>query len=872
MTIPLRIYRALIRAHALQRPFRTLLSIAGVALGVLASVAIGTANIQVLRSFEQAVTTVAGPATVEIAGHDLGVDESAISVVRAVEGVVSAAPVIEESVVIAQGEARGQMLQILGLDLLAESGARGFRLAQADADAALEALLAPDTLYLGRQVAADWNLNVGSIVEVTVGGRVVPLRVAGLIHHETAGTSLWDRLAVMDIAAAQLLFQSVGRLDRIELVTTPNRPLDTIIDALREVLPPHFIVQRPAQRTKQVENMVWAFQLNLSVMSWVGLLVGVFLIYNTIAFVVAQRRREIGIYRALGMTERRVAGLFLMEAGLLGLLGGLVGGLGGVWLSRGLVSLVSRTVSDLYAPVTSSGAMLSMDTVTFMAVAKGVLLGTVVSMVGALGPSAEAGRTVTVRALAPGDYEATNHLRAGLWGWVSLGLLALAGICSLMGPVGNLPLFGYFATVCLLGALSCLAPICIKALGWRPLRRESKTMVVGGSLRLIAADQASRHPGRNAVTVSALMVGLAIMIGVVVMVRSFRDTVEYWVDETVMADLIVAPQSWLQGKQSGQASRALPGTWDLTLSAIDGIAAVDTYREAYVGVEGQSVALVSRDLRLHAQRSRYLMVHGDSSAALRRAAETGGALLSEVLATRLQLHEGDRFTITTPAGPVAVPVEGIFYDYATDGGKMVMDRAWYRRQWHDDRVTVYSVYLAPGVDAEHVRRSIVTRVAGMDGMTLPPLVIRNHELRQEILDIFDRSFVLTYVLEAIAVLVAVLGIVNTLVTAVLERRREFAALRTIGASTSQVERLVLWEAAYLGLIGAVLGVAGGLLLALLLIHVINKQSFGWTIQMTVPGGVILQAVGLALTAALVAGYWPARWAARQPVVEGLREE
>ncbi|MBI3806876.1 MAG: ABC transporter permease, partial [Nitrospirae bacterium] len=783
MTIPFRLHRALIRAHAFQRPFRTLLSIAGVALGVLASVAIGTANIQVMRSFEQAVTTIAGPATLEIAGHDLGVDESTITAIRAVEGVVSAAPVIEESVVLAQGELRGQTLEVLGLDLLAEAGARGFQISQADSDVALEALLAPDALYLGRQVAADWNLGVGSVIEVTTGGRVAQLRVAGLIHHETAGTSLWDRLAVMDIAAAQLLFRSIGRLDRIELVTTPNRPLDDIITSLRAVLPPHLIVQRPAQRTKQVENMVWAFQLNLSVMSWVGLLVGVFLIYNTIAFVVAQRRREIGIYRALGMTERRVAGLFLVEAGLLGLLGGLLGGLGGVWLSRGLVSLVSRTVSDLYAPVTSGGLILSMDMLTLTAVAKGILLGTVVSMVGALGPSVEAGRTVTVRALAPGGYESTQQLRAGLWGWISLVLLVLAGLCSLMGPVGDLPLFGYFATVCLLGALSCLAPICIKALGWRHLRRESKTMMLGGSFRLIAADQAARHPGRNAVTVSALMVGLSIMIGVVVMVRSFRDTVEFWVDETVMADLIVAPQSWLQGKQAGQASRALPGAWRSTLSAIDGIAAVDTYRDVYVDVAGQPVALVSRDLRLHAQRSRYLMVHGDSSAALRRSAKNGGALLSEVLANRLGVREGDKVLITTPTGPAAVPVEGIFYDYATDGGKMVMDRAWYQQQWHDDRVTVFSVYLVAGADTEQVRQSIVTHVAGLDGMTLPPMVIRNHELRQEILEIFDRSFVLTYVLEAIAVLVAVLGIVNTLVTAVLERRREFATLRAIGAST-----------------------------------------------------------------------------------------
>ena len=872
MTKRFPLHLALIRAHALQRPFRALLSIAGVALGVLASVGIGTANIQVLRSFERAVTTVAGSATVEIVGNDLGVDESVIAAIRAVEGVLGAAPVIEDSVVIAEGQFRGQTLQILGLDLLAEVGTRGFRISQGDTNGALEALLAPDTLYLGRQVATDLNVGVGNVVEVTAGGRLSKLRIVGLIHTEAEGSTLWDRLAVMDIAAAQLLFQSLGRLDRIDVVTGHGRSVEDIVRSLRAVLPPHLVAQRPAQRTKQLENMVWAFQLNLSIMSWVGLLVGVFLIYNTIAFAVAQRRREIGIYRALGMTERRVAGQFLMEAGLLGLLGGLVGGLGGIWLARSLVSLVSRTISDLYAPVTSSGLVLSMDMVTLAAVAKGVLLGTVVSMVGALAPSVEASRTVAARALAPGDYESTTQLRVGLFGWISLILMVLAGLCSLMGPVGDLPLFGYLATICILGALSCSAPLCIQALGRRRSRSDGKTLMLGGSLRHIAADQAARHPGRNAVTVSALMVGLSVMIGVAVMVRSFRDTVEVWVDETVMADLIVAPQSWLQGRQVGQSSRALPGIWRSTLSAIDGIAAVDALREMSVGVDGQPVALVSRDLRLHAQHSRYRMVRGDSTEALQRAAETGGILLSEVLATRLQLLEGSKVSITTPAGPVTVTVEGIFYDYATDGGKIVVDQTWYQREWRDDWVTVFSIYLASGADAERVRQSIVTRVAGLDGMTVPPLVIRNHELRREILEIFDRSFALTYVLEAIAILVAVLGIVNTLITAVLERRREFASLRAIGAGTSQVERLVLWEAAYLGLIGAVLGVAGGLLLALLLIRVINKQSFGWTIQMTVPGGLILQAVGLALTAALVAGFFPARWAARRPVVEGLREE
>jgi putative ABC transport system permease protein len=388
----------------------------------------------------------------------------------------------------------------------------------------------------------------------------------------------------------------------------------------------------------------------------------------------------------------------------------------------------------------------------------------------------------------------------------------------------------------------------------------------------MAADHAARHPGRNAVTVSALLVGLSIMIGVVIMVRSFRHTVEAWVDQTVMADLIIAPPAWLHGKQVGHASRTLPGSWLPVISAIEGVAAVDTYRDVQVEVNGQAVALVSRDLRLHAERGRYLMVDGDSATVLRRAAETGGVVVSEVLANRQGLRTGETVTISTPEGPHTVPVEGIFYDYATDGGKMVIERALYRRFWNDDRATVLALYLHPDTDHERVKRRIGQALGNREASMAPPLIISNGELRREILDIFDRTFVLTYVLEAIAVFVAVLGIVNTLVTAVLERRRELATLQAIGASRSQVERLVQWEAVYLGVIGAVLGVMSGVALAWVLIAVINKQSFGWTIRMTIPVEVLIQALLLAIGAAWIAGYFPARWAARQPVGEGLREE
>ena len=228
----------------------------------------------------------------------------------------------------------------------------------------------------------------------------------------------------------------------------------------------------------------------------------------------------------------------------------------------------------------------------------------------------------------------------------------------------------------------------------------------GGAMREIAVEHASRNPGRNGVTVSALMVGLAIMIGVLMMVRSFRHTVELWVNETVIADMVVAPSTWLRGAEIGGAERSLPPTWLTVLATIPGVAAVDSYRDVRVEVNGQRVAIVSRDLRLHAQRSRYLVRQGDSSEQLVRAADTRGLLVSEVLANRLGVEEGSTLEILTPSGPARFPIVAVFYDYSTDGGKLLMDRALYQSLWHDELVTVFPVYMSAGSSIDRVRERI----------------------------------------------------------------------------------------------------------------------------------------------------------------------
>lgn len=867
----LKILRLILTAHVTQRPLRTVLTLTGVALGVAASVAVRTANVDVLHSFEQTVLTVAGPTTLEISGGELGLDEQLITAVRHVPGVTAASPVILQTAVKAGDGATSRSIQVLGLDLLAEIDSRGFRVGRQPEERRWETMLDSNAVLLGQKQAAEWHVSVGETVDLLVGPGPVTCRVSGILEDAADRTSSWDRLAVMDIAAAQVMFDMVGRLDRIDLLTEEGQSVEGIAQAVRAIVPPHVTVERPASRTNQVEQMLRAFRLNLTVLSWVGLLVGMFLIYNTMAFAVAQRRREIGVYRAIGMTQTRVAVLFLAEAAVLGLVGGALGSATGFVLAQQLTALLSRTISDLYVPVASEGGY-GLGSGWFWTLSlEGLGVGCVVSMIGAIGPSLDAGRTAPARALAPGDYEAGRRLHVVGLSFIGLGLLAITGALSFAGPVDGVPVPGYLATLCLLAGLSCIAPICIT--GWpRSSRHTGLNPNVQGVMREIAIDHASRNPGRNGVTVSALMVGLAIMIGVLVMVRSFRHTVEVWVGETVMADVVVAPSLWLRGTEAGTVGRSLPSSWLAALASIPEVSAVDTYRDVRVLVHGQRVAIVSRDLRLHARMSRYLMRQGDSAEQLNRAADIGGVLVSEILAGKLGVQEGDRLDIVTPEGTRQFPIVAVFYDYATDGGKILMDRALYQSLWHDELVTVYPVYLATGVDLDRARTAMAARLHDVGGGRFPPLLISNAELRTEILEIFDRTFLMTYVLEAIAVVIAMLGIINTLVTSVLERRRELTTIRALGASEGQVTQLVLWEAAYLGFVGIALGLAGGGALSVLLVNVINKQSFGWTIHLIIPWGGLAQAILLAGGATVLAGVIPAQWAARQSVAEGLREE
>lgn len=857
----IRIPLLLVLDHVRHRPFRAFLTVVGVAIGVSAWLAIRLANGEVYRSFEQSVESVVGKASITLSAGAKGMDESIIELVQRYPGVQSAHPVLKIEARIQEGSSAGHTLVIWGVDLLdyAEEALSGDS-TYATSDNRWKQVFSSRTVFVGAGFAKDVGVSEGQTLTVTAQGLSHDLVVGGLLRSSDSHLEGTERQAIMDIAAAQWLFGWLGRLHSIAVVPEPGVTGAALIQALQAVVPPDIRISQSSRRTGQVESMLKAFQFNLTMLSGIALLVGVFLVYNTMAFSVALHRREIGILRSLGMERRAITGLFLLEASLLGLVGGALGCWLGVFLADELTRLIGQSVGELYG-VTS----LVVSHVPSWLLMEAMAIGAGVSLLGALRPSWDASTIAPVQALSASqseEEETGTYRMAGLIAVIAFGGSALL---SLMAPVDGIPIGGYAAAFCLLVGGTAVGPLLCGLVheGRRTWQRGR-----GGLLSSLAAEQVSRNPGRTSVTMAAIVVGLAIMVGVGIMIQSFRHTVEVWIDQTMLADIIVAPAAWLGEDEVGNDTPGLPLTLVQIVMSVTGVDVVDPYLETVGEVAGQTVSLVARDLRLHAGRSRYLFVNGDSTPILEAAISDEGVIVSETLAERLRLSIGSPVDLKTPSGMQAFPVKGIFYDYATDGGKVVMDDRLFHQYWGDRGATVLAVYLQPGQALPAVRRAIEQGLKN----DIPIVTISNGELRDEILDIFDRTFRVTYVLEVIALSVAVLGIINTLMTAITERRRELATLRALGMSRPQIQILILWESGYVAGLGAGLGILVGLALSVLLIKVINKQSFGWTIQFTLPLETLGMAVLVALLAALLGAWGPARWASSQSIADDLRYE
>ncbi|MBI1955979.1 MAG: ABC transporter permease [Acidobacteria bacterium] len=824
---------------------RTALSILAVGLGVGVILAIQLANRSAIGSFQSSIVEIAGRTNLSILAPN-GVDELLLPEMARVLGPeVKISPVIESTAVVPP---TGEVVRILGIDIIQDRPFRDTTLKNIHITPRdfLLLLTDPRSLVVGESFAQRHRLQPGSTITLLVNDHQDEYTVRGILASQGVGKVLAGNMVIMDIAAAQLAFGRLGKLDRIDLIVPPEQ-LASYESRLTRALPAGLRAERPEVRAEQTDKMLRAFRWNLTALSYISLVVGAFLIYNTIAISVVRRRAEIGTLRALGTTSRQVLWLFLTEAVLLGTLGA-VAGIGLGWSLAGLaLRLVSGTVNDLYLAAPPTPIHLGSG---LAAVALAV--GAITAFLSALHPALEATAVLPGEAMQHGAHEHRRRLALRRYAWSGLLALCLAAGAARLPAVGRLPLFGYLAALLIIVGFSFLMPLLLSV--FTTLLDQPVKALVGVEGHL-AARGLNASPGRIAILTMSLATAVAMMASVAIMVESFRQTVQVWALQTLRADLFLKPAA-----QMGSASEAtIPPEAVAIVRATAGVEAVDPFRSLNIAYHNNSVVLGAGEWDTLVKHGNLLFVDGRTPPEVMAGDTSRRAIVSEPFANHYHVRRGQTIALDTPSGPVSFAVAGVYYDYTYDRGMVVIDRRVYQQLFRDDTASTLAVYLQPGAKAEEVRADIGKQLGGRGYQFL---ITPNAALQRAVLRVFDRTFSITYALEVVAILVAALGIANALLAFVIERRRELGILRVLGATRNQLRKIILTEAALVGLLGNLTGWLMGLLLSLLLIFTINKQSFGWTIQFLYPAK-FLAISGLAIfLVTIVAGLYPARIAGR----------
>jgi putative ABC transport system permease protein len=836
------------------------LNVLSVALGVAVYLAIQIANHSAHRSFAAGIDLVAGKAHLEVRGD---VDETLWPLLAQQPGVKAVTGLVEGKITFPDWP--GEYLQVLGVDLFSGQAFRTFDVDQQGSSPPLEHWMQEGgQIALQPEFAARHQLKLGDHLRVLVNSEVKTATVAAFLEGRDEAGAMPSNFAVMDIGWAQELFERQGHLTSLQFLLEDPREAATIAAQLNHLLPSHLHAEPPRQRSYQIENMLAAFQLNLTALSMVSLLVGVFLVYNTISASVARRRVEIGILRSIGASRWEVRALFLGEACVFGVLGVAVGMVGGVLLARVLTGAVAKTVSSLYVLLSIDRTWL--DPWQF---ALAAFYGLATVIVGAWLPAGEAARVDPVQALSLGAHAERAVVRVPRHAWLGICILVIAGISAWFALHGGKPAWSFAAAFFVLAAFALFAPLATWLFGAvaAPIRR-------AGVVWQLAAGHLRQSIHRNAVTVAALAAAIAMTIGLMVMIFSFRTSVDAWIHHGIIADLFVAPAS---NEVVGFEAAVPPAAIEWLRSRPE-VRAVDTFRElqcSFTKVVNPEPEIKNQQpdaARLAVLQGEYrhnlTFVDGNDEEKMARVFHGRSVAVTEPFARKFGVRTGDHLQLTTPRGPADFEVAGVYADYTRDQGVMLMARANFEQWWNDSRVQSLAVYLRPGASPEALADAFRQKFSGEGEFA----VYSNRGLRQRILSIFDQTFAVTYVLRTVAILVAVAGIFLSVTTLAAEREREIGVFRAVGASRAQVQRLLMTEAGMLGAIATLLGIASGLLLAMVLTWVVNPAFFGWTITLHLPWGSLLATPLWIIPAALLAAWYPAWRASRTAIATSVREE
>jgi putative ABC transport system permease protein len=843
--------------YLLRHPWQSVLMILGITLGVAVVVSIDLANASATRAFDLSADAIAGRATHQITGGPEGLDAPIYAQLHRQGNVHEAAPVVAEYV--SSPQLGNRPLQLLGIDPFAEVPFRSY-LSQGNTVplAGLTAFLTRSgAILISGDVAERYGLIRGSRITLNVSGHEHAVFIAGLLKpSDDLSRRALDDVILADISTAQELTGRLGKLDRIDLIlpTGDRAAMERISECIGAALPPGVHIMPVAARTGALEQMTAAFRTNLTALSLLALVVGMFLIYNTMTFSVVQRRPLFGTLRCLGVTRAEVFTLVVGEAFIVGVAGSGLGLALGIAMSQGMVRMVTQTINDLYFAVTVRGVEIPM-----VSLIKGALVGIAATVATAALPGWEAASVPPRVALSRSSLE--SKARRAVTGVAVGGIVILIlGVVILALPSRNLEL-AFAGTFAVVMGFAMLTP-----LGMEFLMRSASPLTgrAWGTLGRMAPRNVVVSLSRTSVAVAALMVAVSVTIGVSLMISSFRYTVITWLAQTLRGDIYISAPSLT----ATQSSTSIDASVVKTVQTWPGIARMDTLRNAMVDSPSGPVhvaAVNNPDLG----NERLFLWTDESSSATWTAMQQDAVIVSEPFARQASLpRRGGTVTLYGDDGLHTFRVVGVYYDYASSQGTVLMSSQVYGRYWHDDAVTAIALRLAPGANVMQVARELQVALTPMQQVFVRP----NQALRDEALVIFDRTFAITGALQLLATVVAFIGVLSALLSLLLEKQRELGLLRALGLTVRETWGLVMLETGLMGAVAGILAMPTGLALSYILIYIINRRSFGWTLQMRVGPAPFVMALVIAVIAALLAGVYPARKLGRLMAAEALRYE
>jgi putative ABC transport system permease protein len=835
--------------YARKHLLRTLLTAAGIVLGVAVFVGMHTANQSVLAAFQRTIDRIAGQTQLQISAGEPGFDEGVLEKVQNVPEVRAAAPVIEATV--SMGNAN---LLILGVDMLGDRSLRTYDLDGSDElDDPLVFLAQADSLIVTRSFAEQHGFKLRSRVPLLAMDGEHVFTVRGIMKPGGLASAFGGNLAVMDIYAAQKVFGRGRKFDRVDVALQDGVTLDQGIAKLRAALGTGFQIEPPSSRGEQFEATSRIYSLGSNITSIFALFIGMFIIYNTFAIAVTQRRGEIGILRALGATRKQIRTLFLAESAITGLVGTLAGVMFGILMARAMAAYIGGLLEEVYGVAQSNESIQIAPWLIALAVAMGV----VTSLIAAVIPARAAALVDPVKALQKGGYQSLSEVENRTrrrW--------AIACACGLAVAL----VFNRFTVIFYLGyVLAVLAAVLLApamSLGLARVLRPvlARIRPVEGSL---AADSLIQGPRRTSGTVAALMLSLALVISLGGLARSSYQSITDWMKIALNPDLFVTTAESVTAR-----SFVFPASLGDELRTMDGVGTVQLVRSVRVIVKDTPIMLVAVDIADLARHAKPPAVEGNPDQMYADAAAGKGVIASENFARLHGAKMGEMLEIPTPRGMLRTPIVGIVRDFSDQQGSLIMSRDTFVREWNDNSVNIFRIYLAPGARESDVRQRILDRFGSRQRL----FVLTNADLRNYVTKLTDQWFGLTYVQIAVAVLVAVLGIVNALTVSITDRRREIGVLRAVGGLRRQIRHTVWMEAAAIGLIGLALGLGLGAMQLYYTVEIARRDLIGIEIGYAYPLMMALALTPVILSAAFLASIGPAESAVRGSLVEALEYE